>query len=100
MMNYILSYDITNNNLRSRISKVLTSLGCFRLQKSVFIGANFSVKEIQFLKVKISKTLTSKVRKDTDSFLCLPITGTQKKGMWWLTPNPLPKFEFEHATLL
>jgi CRISPR/Cas system-associated endoribonuclease Cas2 len=75
-------------------------LGCFRLQKSVFIGVNFSVKEIQHLKGKVSKILTSKSKEDSDSFLCLPMTETEKKAMWWLMPNPLPTFEFENAVLL
>jgi|TARA_B110000285_G_scaffold210045_1_gene251578 CRISPR-associated endonuclease Cas2 len=99
-MNYILSYDITDNKLRSRLSKKLITLGCFRLQKSVFIGANFSVKEIKQLKSETSKILASKLREDSDSFLCLPLTGTQKKEMWWLKPDILPTFEFDNAILL
>jgi CRISPR-associated endonuclease Cas2 len=99
-MNYILSYDITSDKLRNQVSKQLTTLGCFRLQKSVFIGANFSVKEINALKSKIFKTFASKLKEDNDSFLCLPITKTQKKAMWWQASNPLPEFEFEKAIML
>jgi CRISPR-associated endonuclease Cas2 len=99
-MNYILSYDIASDRLRTRVSKQLTTLGCFRLQKSVFIGVNFSVKEFDVLKRKISKTMASKLKEDSDSFLCLPMTETQKKTMWWQAPNPLPKFEFGNAILL
>lgn len=98
-MNYILSYDITSDKLRNRISKKLRTLGCFRVQKSVFIGVDFSVKEIKFLKDEVMQILASKLREDGDSFLCLPITERQKNEMWWLTPNPLPTFEFDNAIL-
>lgn len=35
-MTYLISYDITNNKKRSRISKTLKKYGGIRLQKSVF----------------------------------------------------------------
>jgi CRISPR-associated protein Cas2 len=94
-MNYILSYDISSDKLRLRLAKCLERLGCFRIQKSVFIGSGFSVKEIDALKVNISMILSSKLKADTDSFLCLPITESQQAEMWWLTPKPLPDFRFD-----
>jgi CRISPR-associated endonuclease Cas2 len=97
-MNYILSYDITSDKLRLKVSKRLETLGCFRVQKSVFIGTDFSVKEIKVLKVSILSILNTKLKTDTDSFLCLPMTGNQRLEMWWLKPNPLPDFDFDWST--
>lgn len=96
-MNYIISYDITSDKLRNRIAKKLQSLGCFRLQKSVFIGVAFNQRAYKQLKTAIVKILQSKLKKDSDSLLCLPITGTQKEEMWWLSPIPKPTYEFGNA---
>lgn len=99
-MNYILSYDITSDRLRDRVAKKLMTLGCFRVQKSVFIGIHFSVKEIGVLKNSLNQLFNSKLKEDSDSFLCLPLTERQKNEMWWLSPDPFPKFEFDNAILL
>lgn len=94
-MNYILSYDITSDKLRLKISKRLETLGCFRIQKSVFIGSNFSIKEIQLLKASILTILSNQLKTDNDSFICLPMTQNQKLALWWLKPNPSPEFDFD-----
>lgn len=99
-MNFIFSYDISSDKLRNSIAHKLEKSGCFRVQKSVFIGSDFSTKEVNLLKRDIKKELSSNLKEDTDSFLCLPLTQTQKADMWWLKPDPLPNFEPTNAIII
>ena len=99
-MNYIFSYDITSDKLRNRLVKKLETNGCVRIQKSVFIGVNFNTKEVKLLKNIIEKELNSTLKEDSDSFLCLPITQTQKNEIWWLEPQPCPNFKLNNVAFL
>lgn len=67
-MNYILTYDITNNKTRRKISELLLDRGFIRVQRSVFIGEIFGNK-IEAILNEIDKQLEIK----SDSLLCMPI---------------------------
>ena len=94
-MHYIISYDISDDKLRLKISKLLLASGCFRLQKSVFIAPNFPTKQIKLLKQDVLKMLHCPAQRDTDSILCFRITPKQVPGIWWQAPNPLVSFQFK-----
>lgn len=67
-MNYILTYDISNNRIRRIVSELLIDSGFIRVQRSVFIG------EILGSKIEnILKSINSQIEIDTDSLLCMPI---------------------------
>lgn len=67
-MNYILTYDISNNKIRRIVSELLIDSGFIRVQRSVFIG------EILGSKIEnILKSINSQIEIDTDSLLCMPI---------------------------
>lgn len=67
-MNYILTYDISNNRIRRIVLELLIDSGFIRVQRSVFIG------EILGSKIEnILKSINSQIEIDTDSLLCMPI---------------------------
>lgn len=65
MSNYIISYDISNEKKRRKISKKLEKIGR-RLQKSVFIADLSEINKNQ-LKKELGLTVS-----DTDSLLFIP----------------------------
>lgn len=67
-MNYILTYDISNNKIRKIVSELLIDSGFIRVQRSVFIGEIFS-NRIEKILDEINLHLEGK----TDSLLCMPI---------------------------
>ena len=99
-MNFIFSYDISSDKLRLKVAQKLEKMGCFRVQKSVFIGNDFTTKEVNLLRKVIKNELSSTLKEDSDSFLCLPINKTQKAEMWWLKPNNLPDFELKNVIII
>ncbi|MBS5791112.1 CRISPR-associated endonuclease Cas2 [Fusobacterium sp.] len=67
-MNYILTYDISNNRIRRKVSELLIDRGFVRVQRSVFIGEIFGNK-IE----KILEEINIQLEIETDSLLCMPI---------------------------
>ncbi|MGB0864540.1 MAG: CRISPR-associated endonuclease Cas2 [Saprospiraceae bacterium] len=92
-MFYLLSYDISNDKLRLKVSMHLLASGCIRLQKSVFIAPNYKSKEFFLLKKQVLKLINDHQKTDNDSFLCFKITPKQLPDIWWQTPNPKITFE-------
>ena len=41
-MNYILTYDISNNRIRRKVSELLIDRGFVRVQRSVFIAVSYT----------------------------------------------------------
>jgi len=71
-MNHLISYDISDNRLRLKVSKQLKRAGCLRLQYSVFAG---SLREstVNNLLLEISKFEQDAAWCDEDSILVLPL---------------------------
>lgn len=44
-MRYLISYDISEDRLRTRLAKHLRQQGCQRLQKSVFLSPTYPTRE-------------------------------------------------------
>lgn len=68
-MNYMVSYDISNDKTRRLVSDYLGNSGFVRIQKSVFLG------EIK-LEVydKMLNYIDTLINKKTDSICCIPIS--------------------------
>jgi CRISPR-associated protein Cas2 len=90
-MNYIVSYDISEDTVRKKVANKLLEAGCRRLQKSVFMAVDFSAKDIRQLKAEVL-ALVGGVTVPSNSVLCLPVSKKQKIEMWWEPPSddPLP----------
>lgn len=67
-MNYILTYDISNNKIRKIVSDLLIDSGFTRVQRSVFIGEILGSKIENILKV-----INNQIEVNKDSLLCMPI---------------------------
>jgi CRISPR-associated endonuclease Cas2 len=81
-MNFILSYDISNDRKRTRLAQLLLEQGCVRLQKSVFWGSDFSPKRLNTLRQKVQKRL-EKDPDPNDSVLYVPIEQDYIGQMVW-----------------
>ena len=67
-MNYLLSYDISDDKSRKRVSDYLVEKGFFRIQNSVFLG------EIHITNIgDILENICLRVDEDEDSIFCVPI---------------------------
>ena len=67
-MNYLVSYDMSNNKNRKKISDYLLEKGFLRIQKSVFLG--------EIVKTKIEDILENIclfLDKEEASLVCIPI---------------------------
>ena len=54
-MNFFICYDISDDKLRLRLSKLLLRSGCVRVQKSVFVATDFERAEMLRLKIKVER---------------------------------------------
>lgn len=68
-MNYMVSYDVSNDKIRRLVSDYLKNIGFVRIQKSVFLGE---------VKLEIYEKMTSYIdtliNKKSDSICCIPIS--------------------------
>ena len=94
-MNYIISYDISEDGIRKKVADELLQAGCRRLQKSVFMAVDFNIKELRRMKSTVL-TLMATVTAPANSIICLPVSKKQKIEMWWQPPSsdPLPEKEW------
>ena len=76
-MNYLLSYDISNDKSRKRVSDYLLEKGFLRIQNSVFLG------EIHITKIDdILENICLLVDKDVASIFCIPINKEDYKNIF------------------
>ena len=76
-MNYLLSYDISNDKSRKRVSDYLLEKGFLRVQNSVFLG------EIHITKLDdILENICLLVDKKEDSIFCIPINKEDYKNIF------------------
>lgn len=83
MTNYLISYDISEDKLRTKTAKMLIRCGCYRIQKSVFLAPNFGIDEIRQLQNDL-KQMLSAVAGAADSVFCVPMTKAQLQEMQWI----------------
>lgn len=71
-MNYLISYDISNNRLRLKAAKRILRAGLHRIQLSVFIG-EMRDSVTKALLLDLNQLTTQKDWKPTDSIFFLPL---------------------------
>lgn len=81
-MNYLISYDISDDRQRDRLAKLLERRGCVRVQKSVFLAANFRTEEIILLKSAALRLMSKKIDPN-NSVLCLSIEKNLMTNAVW-----------------
>lgn len=67
-----LVYDITDNNLRNRVSEKCLDFGLYRFQKSVFFG-ELENEKMNSLAEEIEQVLDHEDRTEEDSVLLSPV---------------------------
>lgn len=77
---YLISYDIENDRLRLRISKLLLRWGLHRVQYSVFMGA-IGKDQLAKLRLELETAGRSREWAAADSILILPIHQSQVKNI-------------------
>lgn len=82
MTNYLISYDISDDRLRTRAAKLLERRGCKRLQKSVFFAPRYSIRELRELRTELRQIL-QQGQVDTDSILCIPVSQKLLGKLLW-----------------
>lgn len=83
MTSYLISYDISNNKLRTQLAKILLRYGCKRLQKSVFLAPNYSLKELGLLRTALEKAFQYKNKQKNDSLICFPVPQMKLSELLW-----------------
>lgn len=77
-MPYLISYDIADDALRTKVAQRLLAIGCVRLQKSVFAG---TVKDA--LHKELLRWLAKKVTAPDDSVFVLDVgPDTLQQARW------------------
>ena len=85
-MNFFICYDISDDKRRLRLSKLLLRSGCERVQKSVFIAANFERAEMLRLKNKVERLLNVLYTEGVsihDSVLYIPLENDAIQDIVW-----------------
>lgn len=85
---YIICFDITDDKVRSRVSKALKGAG-YRVQKSVFECPDLTEK--QFLKLK--DRLEALIDHGEDSIRCYQLCRACLKEVEWSGPGEPPQTE-------
>ena len=75
-MNYLVSYDISKNSLRTRIGNRLIADGCDRIQYSVYIGVLKEKIKVELVKW-LFQEISNKGDINKDTVIILPLTAQQ-----------------------
>lgn len=87
MTNYLITYDISSDPLRDKVSVLLKQHGCLRVQKSVFLAPKFSAKELRALKAALHRLLGGKLGPE-ESIIGLQVSSQQLEGGLWEGQSP------------
>lgn len=82
MANFFISYDISNDRLRTKAAKLLERHGCKRVQKSVFFAPGFQPAETKKLRGDLHR-LVNPLLEEGDSILCIPVTQNYLDDLVW-----------------
>lgn len=85
-MNFFISYDISDDKRRTRLSNLLLQSGCQRVQKSVFFASDFGRSEMLRLKTRIETLLTVRYTEGgtpDDSVLYIPLDNDALEEVIW-----------------
>lgn len=81
-MNYFICYDISDDDLRGKMVKLLQRKGCKRVQKSVFLAPNFQLRELAALRGEVERKLVPSFGAG-DSVLCIPVERDFLPALCW-----------------
>lgn len=70
-MIFFVMYDIENNKVRNQVSKYLLRMGCFRVQRSVFLA---DLPNDKYDKIRSDLTEVQAAYENNDSILVVPIS--------------------------
>ncbi|MFK8009782.1 MAG: CRISPR-associated endonuclease Cas2 [Saprospiraceae bacterium] len=99
-MPHLICYDITNNSLRTRMSKKIIAKGFDRINKSVYLGLG-TQPTIQSLERELSMMIQKK-NDPNDSLIIISVSHQQLQRMRIYGKNDLDKAELlgEKSTLI
>ena len=99
-MPHLICYDITNDNLRTKMGKKILEHGLDRINKSVYLGA-LSESSLTQLEALLSSLLQQK-GEPQDSLIIIPVTAQQIQDMRVHGENGLDKQELsgDKSTLI
>ncbi len=83
-MNYLILYDISNDKVRTAVSKYLIKKGCVRIQKSVFL---YHSKHKMFDEIKNTLTDINDMYENKDSIILIPINISDARSMKLIGQN-------------
>lgn len=89
-MNYLVSYDISDNKRRKRMIDSLFENGFRRIQKSVFLG-ELKLKEYRFLAENFSKLLDA----ETDKLFFISISESEYNNSFIIGECPPDLYDNE-----
>jgi CRISPR-associated endonuclease Cas2 len=79
MNNYLISYDISKDSLRTRIGDKIIAYGLDRIQYSVYLGAMTEANK-QTLLLWMQQEIMQKGNSQSDTIILIPLTATQIKA--------------------
>ncbi len=85
---YLISYDIENTPLRTKIAKLLIKAGFHRIQYSVFMGT-VSTSALKRFKTALNRLQKNETWTADDSIMILPLHQYSKENISFLGPKPL-----------
>jgi len=80
--NFFISYDISNDRLRTKAAKILERNGCKRVQKSVFFAVRFQTAELKKLRAELNRLIGAHLE-ESDSILCIPVVPSRLDDLVW-----------------
>lgn len=83
-MNYLILYDIENDQVRNLIAKYLLSKGCIRIQKSVFLVHS---DHKQFDEIKDTLAGINETYDNHDSIILIPLNVSDARSMKLIGQN-------------
>ena len=84
MSHYLISYDISNDRLRTKLANLLLQHGCERLQRSVFLAAHMALEDLNRLKEAVySLFLQYTDQLIRPSVLCFPLKNRRTAQLVW-----------------
>jgi len=99
-MPHLICYDITNNSLRAKMSKLIIGYGLDRINKSVYLGTIIE-SALRELETKLADALKKK-REPNDSLIIISVSMLSIQSMRIYGKNDLDKEELagEKTTLI
>lgn len=83
-MTYLIMYDITDNKVRTQISKYLEKQGCIRIQKSVFIVKS---ENSRFQEIHDTLREVNSYYENQDSIILAPVNASDVRSMKLIGKN-------------